>query len=65
MRSSVVLPHPEGPTRAATSPFATVIESSLSTCSRSPEGARYDLCLIWTSRRSATPAGGMSFNRLH
>ena len=38
MRSNVVLPHPDGPTRAATSPLASAIESSPSTCSRPPVG---------------------------
>src|SRR5579862_3340163 len=65
MRSSVVLPQPEGPTRAASSPFAKAIEISPSTCRRPPEAAWYDLCLIWTSSRLETPAGNISFKRLH
>ena len=41
MRNSVVLPHPDGPTSAATSPFATVSESQLAQHMKlPPEAAR-------------------------
>src|ERR1700693_1462581 len=70
MRNSVVLPQPEGPTSAATSPLARVKASSPNTCGLSPEAPRKNSCLMQTSSRPAsgclgTPAGDMSFKRLH
>src|SRR5260370_5601286 len=70
MRKSVVLPQPEGPTSAATSPFAREKLSAPNTCRLSPEAARKNFCLMQTSRRLdsgrlGTPAGDMSFKRLH
>src|SRR5437879_2073444 len=65
MRSSVVLPHPDGPTSAPTSPLASVSASPLRTCSLPPAAAWKDFCLIATSSRPGTPAGDMSFKRLH
>src|ERR1700681_2832338 len=65
MRKSVVLPQPEGPTSAATSPFAREKLSSPNTCRLSPEAARKNFCLMQTSSRPGTPAGDMSFKRLH
>src|ERR1700686_5547445 len=70
MRKSVVLPHPDGPTSAATSPLASPNVSSPKTCRLSPEAARKNFCLMQTSTRPAsgflgTPAGDMSFKRLH
>src|SRR5437763_17160970 len=75
MRNSVVLPHPDGPTRAPTSPFRSVKASPSSTCKRPPEAERKDFCLIATSSRlgssrldssfPGTPTGDMSFKRLH
>src|SRR4030081_508730 len=69
MRKSVVLPQPDGPTSAATSPLASPKASSPSTCRLSPEAARKNFCLMQTSSRrsgrSGAPAGDMSFKRLH
>src|SRR3982074_1154118 len=70
MRRSVVLPHPDGPTSAATSPLPSAKLSSPNTCRLSPEAARKNFCLIQTSSRLdsgrlGTPAGDMSFKRLH
>src|SRR4029077_5121829 len=65
IRSSVVFPHPEGPTSAATSPLPRLNTSSPSTCRLPPEVARKDFCLMLTSSRPRTPAGDMSFKRLH
>src|SRR5215813_12577105 len=65
IRSSVVFPHPEGPTSAATSPLPRLNTSPPSTCSFPPEVARKDFCLMFTSSRFRTPAGDVSFKRLH
>src|SRR5438105_11058790 len=65
MRKSVVLPQPDGPTRAATSPLPMLMTRSLRTCRFPPEAARNDFCLMATSSRPGTPAGDMSFKRLH
>src|SRR5262249_13464617 len=65
IRSSVVFPHPEGPTSAATSPLRRLNTSSPSTWSFPPEAARKDFCLMLTSSRPRAPAGDMSFKRLH
>src|SRR5262249_60276898 len=65
IRSSVVLPHPDGPTSAATSPLRRLNTSSPSTSSFPPEAARKDFCLMLTSSRPRAPAGDISFKRLH
>src|SRR2546423_5137251 len=65
IRNSVVLPQPEGPTSAPTSPLRSVSASPLRTWSSPPEAARKDLCVMLTSSRPGTPAGVMSFNGLH
>src|SRR5215468_4953992 len=65
IRSSVVFPHPDGPTSAATSPLRRLNTSSPSTWSFPPEAARKDFCLMLTSSRPRAPAGDMSFKRLH
>src|SRR5919205_3551460 len=65
IRSSVVFPHPDGPTSAATSPRRRLNTSSPSTWSFPPEAARKDFCLMLTSSRPRAPAGDMSFKRLH
>src|SRR6202162_2715048 len=65
MRNSVVLPQPEGPTSAATSPLAGVNPSCANTCGLSPEAARKNFCWMQTSSLPGTPAGDMSFKRLH
>src|SRR5438270_8960004 len=65
MRSNVVLPQPDGPTSAATSPCAKLKARSARTWSMPPAGASNDFCLIATSSRSRTPACDMSFERLH
>src|SRR5215470_5138326 len=65
IRSSVVFPHPDGPTSATTSPRRRLNTSSPSTCSFPPAAARKDFCLMLTSSRPRAPAGDMSFKRLH
>src|SRR5215813_14286761 len=65
IRSSVVFPHPDGPTSAATSPLRRLNVSPPSTWSFPPEAARKDFCLMLTSSRPRAPAGDMSFKRLH
>src|SRR5690348_6219080 len=65
MRNSVVLPQPEGPTSAPTSPLARPNVKRSSTCSSPPVAARNDLRVIATSSRPGTPARDMSFERLH
>ena len=65
IRSSVVFPHPDGPTSAATSPLRRLNTSSPSTWSFPPEAARKVFCLMLTSSRPRAPAGDMSFKRLH
>src|SRR5712691_13474009 len=65
IRRSVVLPQPEGPTSAPTSPLRSVSASSPSTWSCPPDAARKNFCLMLTSSRTGTPAGDMSFKRLH
>ena len=61
----MVLPQPDGPTSAATSPLPRLNASSPSTWSLPPEAARKDFCLMLTSSRPRAPAGDMSFKRLH
>src|SRR5262249_50323296 len=65
IRSSVVFPHPDGPTSAATSPLRRLNTNSPSTWSFPPEAARKDFCLMLTSSRPRAPAGDISFKRLH
>jgi hypothetical protein len=65
MRSSVVFPHPDGPTSAATSPLRRLNTSSPSTWSLPPDAARKDFCLMLTSSRPRAPAGDMLFKGLH
>src|ERR671925_1094130 len=65
IRSSVLFPHPDGPTSAATSPLKRLNASSPSTWSFPPEAARKDFCLMLTSSRPRAPAGDMSLKRLH
>src|SRR5215216_475660 len=65
IRSIVVLPQPDGPTRAHTSPGARESEISRSTSRDSPEAVRYALRAIRSSSRPASPAGRASFKGLH
>src|SRR4029077_19033986 len=65
MRKSVVLPQPDGPTSAPTSPLPRPNVKRSSTCSSPPVAARNDLRVIATSSRPGAPAGDMSFKRLH
>src|SRR5436190_13487300 len=75
IRNSVVLPQPDGPTSAPTSPFASVSDRPSSTSRRPPVAAWKNFCLIATSSRlgptrfgssgPGTPTGDMSFKRLH
>src|SRR5882757_5077213 len=65
MRNNVVLPHPDGPTSAPTSPLPSEKVSPSITRKVPPVAALYAFCLIATSSRSRTPAGDMSFKRLH
>src|SRR5437879_776734 len=65
MRSSVVLPQPDGPTSAATSPLPRPKLSSPSTCRLPPAAARKNFCLMAISSRPRAPAGDMSFKWLH
>src|SRR5712691_1016022 len=65
IRNSVVLPQPDGPTSAPTSPLRSESASSLSTWSWPPDAERKNFCLMLTSSRPGTPAGDMSFKRLH
>src|SRR3954470_15198976 len=64
-RKSVVLPQPEGPTSAPTSPCSRPNVRLPSTWRLPPETARKNFCVILTSSRLGTPAGDMSFKRLH
>src|SRR3974390_3266052 len=65
MRSIVVLPQPEGPTKAPTSPWVNVKATSRSTSARSPDADRNALRTMRTSSRSESPAGRASFKGLH
>src|SRR6266699_3492230 len=65
MRNNVVLPHTDGPTSAPTSPLPSEKVSPSMTRKDPPVAALYAFCLIATSSRSRTPAGDMSFKRLH
>ena len=65
MRSIVVLPHPEGPTRAATWRCPSLKLRSRKTSKRSPEADVKALCAIRTSTCPNSPARGTSFKGLH
>src|SRR5690242_7849127 len=65
MRSMVVLPQPEGPTKAPTSPCASVKATSCSTSARSPDADRNAFRTMRTSSRSESPTGRASFKGLH
>src|SRR5581483_12492420 len=65
MRRSVVLPQPDGPTSAPTSPACRPNDRPRSTSRSWPAAARKDFLAMLTSSRPRTPAGDMSFNRLH
>src|SRR5262245_50519210 len=65
MRRRVVLPQPDGPTSAPTSPRASAIAMSRRTSSRSPAAVRYALRRMRTSSRPEPPAGCASFKGLH
>src|SRR6188474_1748954 len=65
MRSIVVLPHPDGPTKATNSPERSVNATSRMTSSRSPEAATKALRAIDTSSRAEPPTGYASFKGLH
>src|SRR5690348_7139242 len=65
MRSIVVLPQPDGPTKAPTCPRASEKERSRSTSREPPDAASYDLRWMCTSSRSEPPAGCASFKGLH
>src|SRR5215831_10730725 len=65
MRSIVVLPQPDGPTKAPTSPWASVKATSDSTSARSPAADRNAFRTMRTSSRSESPTGRASFKGLH
>src|SRR5215831_10748190 len=65
MRSIVVLPQPDGPTKAPTSPWASVKATSDSTSARSPAAERKAFRTMRTSSRSESPTGRASFKGLH
>src|SRR5687767_1180872 len=80
IRSSVVLPQPDGPTSAPTSPLPSENARPPMTSSLPPLEAANDLCLMSTSSRFTSgrlmsgglissrlgaPAGDMSFKWLH
>src|ERR1700728_4677800 len=65
IRSIVVLPHPDGPTNAPTSPQASVKETSRSTSALAPDADRNALRTMCTSSRSESPPGRASFKGLH
>src|SRR5262245_34544877 len=65
IRSSVVLPHPEGPTSAPTSPLPSEKVRPSMTRRVPPVAALKALCLTETSSRPRSPTGDMSFNWLH
>src|SRR5262245_46367444 len=75
IRSSVVLPQPDGPTSAPTSPLPSENARRPITLSLPPLEAANDLCRMSTSSRFTpgwivsggfgAPAGDMSFKRLH
>src|ERR1700741_623461 len=65
MRSIVVLPQPDGPTKAPTSPWPSAKATSRSTSARSPEADRNAFRTMRTSSRSESPTGRASFKGLH
>src|SRR6185436_11226653 len=65
IRSMVVLPQPEGPTKAPTSPWPSSKAKSRSTSRRSPAAVRKALRVMRTSSRPQAPTGRMSFKGLH
>src|SRR5215475_9233149 len=65
IRNSVVLPQPEGPTSAPTSPLPSEKVSPSMTRRVPPVAALKALFLTETSSRSRSPTGDMSFNWLH
>src|SRR5262249_53067062 len=65
IRSIVVLPQPEGPTNAPTSPSASRNATSRSTSAPSPAADTKALRTMRTSSRSESPAGRASFKGLH
>ena len=62
---SVVLPEPDGPTSAVTSPGASAKAMSARMSLRSPAALRKAFRLIETSTGPASPARCMSFKGLH
>src|ERR1700757_2654320 len=65
IRSIVVLPHPDGPTNAPTSPWASVKATSCGTSARAPDADRNAFRTMRTSSRSESPTGRASFKGLH
>src|SRR5688500_6492685 len=65
MRSVVVLPQPEGPSRHANSPCGTWKESPRNAVSRTPSADRKDFSLMSTLSVPPAPTGRMSFKGLH
>src|SRR5215472_8571769 len=65
IRSIVVLPQPDGPTKAPTSPWVKVNATSHRTSASSPEADRNAFRPMRTSSRSESPTGRASFKGLH
>src|SRR5262249_18364429 len=65
MRSIGVLPQPDGPTKAPTSPWASVKAPSDGTPARAPAADRNAFRTMRTSSRSESPTGRASFKGLH
>src|SRR5262245_9753717 len=65
IRRIVVLPQPDGPTRAPTSLCLRSKQTSRRTSNRSPDAAVNALCAMRTLRYPVSPAEGASFNGLH
>src|SRR5215510_3242065 len=65
IRRIVVLPQPDGPTRAPTSLCPRSKQISRRTSKRSPDAAVNALCVIRTLRCPVSPAECASFNGLH
>src|SRR5215510_8694692 len=65
IRRIVVLPQPDGPTRAPTSLCLRSKQISRRTSKRSPDAAVNALCTIRTLRCPGSPAERASFNGLH
>src|SRR5262249_19698862 len=64
MRSIVVLPQPDGPTRAPTSLFPMLKQTSRRTSKRSPDAVVNALCAMRTSSCPNSPARCTSFSGL-